>query len=199
MGRRIWVIGGVAAIAAVLGLGWTLGVWPLLNQAAAADEQRSTVEMQNAALEARLIQMADQFDRLAELEAQLDAVQGSVPDTPALDDFWESLDRSAADAGVVIASISAGEAVDYGVAAEGATDGAAEAGTPIAGVFTIPFAVTAKGGPDAAARFVAAVQGGTRLALVTNVGFTQEDSGTVSLSGHLFVIPETAPPAAPTP
>ena len=47
-GNRIWMIGTALAIVGIVLLGWFLGVAPKLAEARSANEQRTTVEAQNA-------------------------------------------------------------------------------------------------------------------------------------------------------
>jgi len=77
--NRIWYLIGGVAIIAILALGWFLGVSPQLAAAGTADAERATVEEENAAQNAILAQMKEQFAQLDVLTAELEELQVNVP------------------------------------------------------------------------------------------------------------------------
>ena len=60
--HRMWIVGAVLAIVAVLALGWFLGISPQLDEARAANTDRQNVEIQNAAYAAQLETLKKQFE-----------------------------------------------------------------------------------------------------------------------------------------
>ena len=47
--NRLWIIGAVVVMVAIVALGWVVAIQPQLDAAAAADAQRATVDATNAA------------------------------------------------------------------------------------------------------------------------------------------------------
>src|SRR5690606_22632990 len=76
---RLWTVGAVALIAAILALGWFLGIAPLLAQKAAADAERANVEAQTALQQAQLQIMKTDFENLDEILADLEPLTTSIP------------------------------------------------------------------------------------------------------------------------
>ncbi len=112
--NRLWTIGVVLGIGAIVLLGWFLGISPALTQGSAAAAQTQQVSDQNAALRASGDKLKAQFAKLPQLNSQLTALQVEVPGSPALDDFLDQLQGLAQLSGVTISSFTAGEAVPYG-------------------------------------------------------------------------------------
>jgi Tfp pilus assembly protein PilO len=213
-GNRLWMIGVALAAVVVVALGWLVGISPMLDRGSAATAQLRTVDAQNAAQRAGLVSLRAQFDDLPALRAQLEAIQGVIPETADLDDFLDELEAQAQDAGVTISTFTATEGALYG-AAIGTTPAAAapsaapaaapaaaptDASTPAAtkapsGVegklFTIPITVAVKGQPSNVMEFTDSVQKTGRFFLVTSSTFTGASTpGTAggTLTGFVFVV-----------
>lgn len=204
-GSRIWVLGTAVVAAAIFGLGWLLGISPLLAQAATADEERLVVETQNAAQEQVLAQLRADFERIDELRAELDELREEVPGRPELEDFLDQLTVAAAQTEVVITSATFAEPTGYATPAGGEAAASASAD----GVYTIGVTLELAGTGDALSAFADAMQRGTRLFVVN--GLVISAGGAGSMAGHLFVVADPAaggpdapattstPEAAPTP
>lgn len=86
---RLWMIGALIAMVAIVGLGWGLGVQPQLDQAAAADVQTAEVDATNEANQAVIDQLKKDSANLPALKKELASLTASVPpqsDNPALVD-----------------------------------------------------------------------------------------------------------------
>jgi hypothetical protein len=193
-GMRIWTLVTVLLIGAILGLGWLLGLSPLLAQAAASDAERVNVELTNTAQEATLALMKSQHDEIDSLRDDLDELSTSIPSQVDTDTVYELLAAYQAASGATPSFISLGEAVQYGIPVEGPETTAADA--PASGsapqgaladtLYTVPVTISfGATGLDQVMAFVAALQHGPRLFLVTSVT-TSPDSA--SITAYLFVI-----------
>jgi Tfp pilus assembly protein PilO len=192
--RLIAIVLGLLTVG-VFALGWLLGVAPKLAEATASDAERQLVEVQNAASEAELVRLADESERLGELRKQLDKLAISIPGEHGLEDFLDQLAEAAAASGVVIDSVTTGEAappIVTAVEGEATTDTAADTGD----LLSIPLTVGVSGPMPGVLAFSELVQTLPRLTLISALSVTDE-AGTArgSLTGALFVIPElsTAP------
>lgn len=211
--RIFFLIGGVAIVAVLL-LGWFLGVSPLLDDAAASDTERQTVEAENSAQEAVLRQMKDQYAQLDVLNVQLAELQLSVPARAQVEDFIDLTMRIAHAAGVKVSSITISEGTLYG-GGGAPTEAPAidpQTGQPIAPVatsvalvpsgglaadlYSIPITIVLDSAPAKAADFLERIQRAQRLMLVNSVTMSSAPPSS-SVSGYLFVV-SSAPPATTT-
>jgi hypothetical protein len=186
-------------IGAVLALGWFLGVSPLLNGAAQAETDRQAVEQTNAAQQAQLAAMKEQFDRLDELEAELADLRLAIPSEVDSDFIYGYLAGIQAGVPTVVETIVTGEAVPYGQVTDtpdGETvDPSTAAGaTQFEGLYTVPITITfAKGvtWPEIVT-FAGAMQVGPRVLLVTSITRpTQSDGSSGTITAYMFVMAES--------
>jgi hypothetical protein len=195
---RIWILGTVLVIAAVLGLGWTVGLSPLLSQATTADTERASVEAVNAAQTAALAAMREQFEDIDSLREELEIIRLSVPAQVDADLVYAMLSGYQTGTGAVVASITVGEAIQYGIPvnADESADGtaapaAAAPGSLSTDLYTVPVTITFDGVPAGQVlAFVKAMQIGQRLFLVTSVTGNGEtgESGSATITAYMFVI-----------
>lgn len=136
--NRMWVIGSVLAMVAVLLLGWVAGIQPQLAAAATADDERSTVEQTNIIQEAALAKLKEDFAGIDALKATLVPLAASVPSGTEAPAFVSQIDALAVAHGVTLAGITMADPVAYtpvvppaAVAADGTDAAAADA--PAAG------------------------------------------------------------------
>lgn len=196
-GNRIWVLVTTVAIAAILGLGWLLGVSPLLAQAETAETERAAVELTNASQQAALLQMQDQFEQLDDLEVALEELRLSIPGETDADGVYALLAAYRDVAGASPALITLGEAVQYGVPVDAGTTASPAPGSapPATGrlatdLYSVPITVTFEGTSlDAVYAFVYLMQHGPRLFLVSSVTTSPEGS---TITAHVFVIHDGA-------
>lgn len=188
---RIWTFGGVVVIIAVLGLGWLLGVSPLLGQAAAADAERTTVESTNLLQQATLAAMRADHENLSVLQAELAGLQGSIPATEDLEEFAVGIESIAASHGLRVTSIVATE-VPYAGAEAGASSGSGADGVtvPTGSLVSIAISIGLDGPADAVSAAVAEMQAGPRLFLVNNLSFAAASTpaSSASVGGFVFLI-----------
>jgi len=201
-GMRIWTIATVVVIGAILGLGWLIGVSPLLAQAAASEQERVTVEATNAAQAATLAQMKSEFDNIDELQDDLELLHTSIPSTVDSNVVYALLAEYQTSSGAVPALISLGEAIQYGVPAPGPdattedtpVSGAAPSGALASSLYQVPVSITfSQTSLESVMAFVSAMQHGPRLFLITSVSSTLETS---TITGYLFVIHDGTTPVA---
>lgn len=194
---RIWTIGAVALIAAILALGWFLGIAPLLAQKAAADTERANVEAQTAAQQAQLQIMKTDFENLDTILADLEPLQTSIPGYEGVELFAAYVESVAASHGITVTSYVASEMPYGGAIIEG------EAGTTSSGtggpalttaagtVYALPIAIGFEGTPEAFTDAVRTLQSSPRLFLVQNVTFARGSAGgtpSATIVGYLFLI-----------
>jgi hypothetical protein len=111
--NRIWVLGAVIIMIAILAMGWFLGASPMLTQAAANDEQRASVEATNAGQEATLASLAEQFKNFDALKSELTELQKELPPGADLSTFIGELHALEAASGVTITTITASDAAEF--------------------------------------------------------------------------------------
>jgi Tfp pilus assembly protein PilO len=111
--NRIWTIGSVLLIVAVLGLGFLLGVQPQLAAIATANTERAAVEATNAAAEAKLAALKKQFEGIDELKTELATLVESVPTGANAPELVDQLDALAKGVGVTLTSITVADAQPY--------------------------------------------------------------------------------------
>lgn len=77
--NRIWALGSLVIIVAVLAGGYFLGVSPKLAAAAAADASREEIDQQNASYEQELAQLKTEYADIDARRADLASARVSVP------------------------------------------------------------------------------------------------------------------------
>lgn len=110
---RLLMIGVVLAIVIVGALGYVLGVQPQLATAQASDLQRSTIASQNTATESAIAKLRSDYGKLTDLKSQLAGLQTSIPSSPALDKFLDSVYVLASSTGATVTAFTPGDAVAY--------------------------------------------------------------------------------------
>lgn len=217
---RLWIIGSVLVIVALVALGWFAGISPKLAEARQADTERESVATVNAAHEATLAKLKKLNDSLPELEKELAELRKALPDDAAISTLLGQLNSIAEQNGVQLTSFTAESPAEFAAAVptpvatdpgDGATAPAptapSAAGAIIAPVaagssefVTIPVNVTVVGPALGVAGFIESVQFGDRLLLVTDLSITTDASGgTSSIDGFIYVLRGAAQtePSAP--
>lgn len=113
MSNRIVGFAAVLLSAAIIALGWFLGVQPRLADAAAADAERQNVVATNAGLEAQLVQLREEFERIDELRDEVKELRASIPAEADYSGFVAELNALAAASGAPIIRVSVGDASWY--------------------------------------------------------------------------------------
>jgi Tfp pilus assembly protein PilO len=224
---RLWLVAAVAVMAIVAVAGWFLGVSPIVSSAVAANEQVSTITASNAASLAKVATLKAQYASIGELQATLDTLRESIPETPNASAFLQELDALGAPHKVTLKTVTIASATVYQApaAAAGSTATSTSTATPTptptptptsttpttpsttptsaAGQFVlVPVVITVTGKFSDIRDFIGAVQAGSRLYLATTVTITagtggQPDTGT--LTGNIFTLQGTSTPVAGTP
>ena len=187
---------------AVAAIGWFFGIAPQLGQAATARSEQISVDAQNAQYAAIVAQLAADFERVDEIEAEFDELQSAVPDSAATEAALAEIAAAAGATGVVVDAVSFGASTPFTpVAGDGSTTQlSAEL---LARLFSVPFTVSASGSYPALVDFVDRLQLGERLMLVTIVSYTGTgDATTMQAGGSMMVLAPagtTVDPAATVP
>jgi hypothetical protein len=196
--NRIFAIVTAVAIAAILGLGWFIGLSPLLASAAQADQERIVVEQTNQAQQATLANMKADFERLDEIEAELKALRVAIPSEVDSDVIYAYLARIQGGASARVETINTGEAVPYGASTddpdavpteEGTTAGVAQ----FEGLYTVPITITFFKGTSVtdAIAFAGAMQNGPRIFVVTAITRPASSDGSAgTITAYMFVMAE---------
>jgi Tfp pilus assembly protein PilO len=128
--NRLWVIGILLVIGAVVGLGWLLGISPKLSEVRLAQADRDTTLAQNSAYELQVIALKKQFEKIDELTDELAAIQLAVPSSGEIPALIDELNSIAASSQVVITGFTQNDAQAYDPALLVVTAPAAGAPTP---------------------------------------------------------------------
>jgi Tfp pilus assembly protein PilO len=202
--QRLWLIGTAIVAVGVLVLGWFVGVSPQLAAMSATDQQRAGVDAQNAATEATVARLADDFDGLDALEAERDELRQSIPVTHNKSLFVDQVDALAAASGTTVTQLSTASLVAYEPPAveqpptdaetpeaeEGAEGGdeplpqpEVPSGPPVItdpavtaeNFYAIQVTVVVSGSDDGVLEFVDELQHGERLCLVTQLQIASDE------------------------
>lgn len=203
---RIWTVGAVALIAAILALGWFLGIAPLLAQKSAADAERANAELQTATQQAQLQIMKADFENLDAILADLEPLATSIPASEGVERFAAYVSQVAAAHELSVTSYVAAEMpfggqVVEGEAATTSTGTGGPALTTAAGtVYALPITIGFEGTPEALTDAVHTLQTGPRLFLVQNVSFARGSAGgtpSATVTGYLFLLTDRTLAATP--
>ncbi|GGH50451.1 hypothetical protein [Microbacterium album] len=97
----------------ILLIGFLLGVRPLLENAATAQDETARIEGQNALLEQSIAQLQSESEQLAARQGELAELQREIPPAHALDAYLDQLHDLATGTGVRIQSVRPAEARPY--------------------------------------------------------------------------------------
>ena len=112
-GRRLWTIAGSAVIVAILGLGWFLGVSPVLDTAAASSDSREQVEATNANYEQQLAALAKEFENIDKLRDELGTATKHIPGNAGVADLLRQLTTLQQQTGAVVTGVTLKDAQFY--------------------------------------------------------------------------------------
>lgn len=196
--NRIFALGTVVVIAAVLGLGWLIGLSPLLTAAALADQERIAVEQTNQAQQATLASMKSDFERLDEIEEELSALRVAIPNEVDSDTIYALLAGYQVGIPTMVETITTGEAIAYGQTTDDPdaqpVEGAETAGVAqFEGLYTVPVTITFPKGTVATEiiAFAGAMQNGPRIFLVTSITRPSTSDGSAgTITAYMFVLAE---------
>jgi len=208
---RVWLAGGAAAGVVISALAWFMVVSPELSNASSLDEQTATAQTQNVTLQSKIHRLQADNANMDALVASLRQARTALPTDTGLADFTRQLSGYAAEYGVAINGITAGDPTALTATAGAAAPAAGATSTtpPAAGppaasaagqLYALPLTVMVKGSATGDLRFLAAVQGpGRRAALVSGTQLTGDTTKRgaamqLTIQLQLFVAPQ--PPGA---
>lgn len=218
------IVGTVMVALLMVILGWFFGVAPRLNAANAATAANEAQVAQNVELNATLeSRKADAIKVPQWLEDRQD-VRDALPESEGLADWRRTLYAMVVNTGVTLVQDGTADAVET-TNTLALADAAAAVGREsyveslvFAGLFATPFTFEVAGTPDQVGAFLLQLQGDDhRFFLVSGLDLTVFDTDglvldravhagdeSVSVSGYLFTLPQTAgvapaAPAAPSP
>lgn len=110
---KLWMIGSVIVMVAVVALGWIVGVQPQLDAAAAAAAQTAQVNETNIAKKVVLERLQKDSANLPALKKTLSSLAASVPTTSANPAFMDELSGLAAANSVALSAWAIGDGQPY--------------------------------------------------------------------------------------
>jgi hypothetical protein len=110
---RIWAIGSVAAMVALLAGGWFVGAQPFLASASAASASAAQITMANQSTEARLARLAKQASDMHGLKSQEAVAAAAVPASLDSNAFVARINAIAATVHVSVQSVTPGTPQAY--------------------------------------------------------------------------------------
>lgn len=113
MNNRVIAFGAILLSAAIVALGWFLGVSPRLADAAAADAERLNVQSQNEGLEAQLVQLRADYKRIDQLRDEVGELRASIPDIADYAGFVSELNALSGGSGAGVYRLTIGDASWY--------------------------------------------------------------------------------------
>ncbi|MFM9877193.1 MAG: hypothetical protein ACKVOG_05000 [Rhodoglobus sp.] len=213
MSNRLWVLGAILVSAAIIVLGWFLGISPKLAEASTSAGERQNVEAQNQAQEAAIALLKQQFAAIDDQKSKLKDLERAIPEAPELDTLIDFIVAASAANGVVVDNVTTLEGALYGgsvdptaaadpAAVQPAEPGVTDPNAPPAAVdagvvgrfFTVGISVKVFGSADQVFALVDSLQMGERLFLVTDVDFTTEGESAGTITGFVYVV---TPPVVP--
>ena len=227
--NRIWVIGAAIVMAAILALGFFLGVAPRLEEISSNNEQREGVVAQNEIQSLALAKLKADFENIAEYNAELAELQKAIPSYNDLSTFVGELHDLEDKSGVVLTNFVSTDAepfvLDLGLTqpeaaapVEGEEGEAAETpappvepelpeGTPVQTLLPEEFVVinislTVTGKQAAILNFVNSLQNGDRRFLVTGLSIRTEPNSSdyaATIDGNVYVLIDPRNPTGEEP
>ncbi|MCU1585285.1 MAG: hypothetical protein JWM49_1841 [Microbacteriaceae bacterium] len=158
--NRLWTIGAVLVMVALVAGGWFLGIQPQVAAAAAADQGRATTNATNATAASLLASLKKDYSDLAPLKTRLATLEESVPSGNGMSSFVSEINSLAGAHGVTVNTITVADPTPY-------TPPVAPAPTPSASASPSP-----SPSPSATAAAPAAPTGPAASPQVTNPKIT---------------------------
>lgn len=190
---RLWTIGAVVLIFALLAGTWFLGVAPRLSDARDADNSLAQTVTLNNAHRQTLASLQAEHERLDEIRAELEEAHSVIPETPKQDEVLRAIDEMARRTGVVITNLTFQTAAHYVAPDEAPAEFLAAAQELIsAGLFVIPVTIELSGSDSALLSFMSALQSSQRYFHVHQGEIlNEEESGILTIQAELFGINST--------
>ncbi|WBM81188.1 hypothetical protein KIV56_08270 [Cryobacterium breve] len=187
--NRIWIIGSIVIVVAVVAMGLLLGIQPQLEAVSTANDDRMAVEASNSGQAAVLAKLKTDFAGIDNLKAELIPLKASVPSGTEMPSFVTQLDALAGSTSVTLSGMTVADAVPYAAPAALASTGTADAAAgssdaPARSSAAAPLTdsqitaktfaslavqITVTGSYAHALDFISGLQSGQRLYLVTGI------------------------------
>ncbi|GAA4749633.1 hypothetical protein GCM10025783_22450 [Amnibacterium soli] len=135
---RIWTLGAIVAVVAILGAAFGLGVQPSLAAASAADASAQQVQQTNTATQAEIGRLSRSAAKQSELDQQNAFVGRAVTGSLRWNTFSTQIRDTAAQDGVKIVSLGTGDPTDYVAPVAASPAGGAAAPAPTASATPSP-------------------------------------------------------------
>lgn len=204
---RLWTIGSIVVIIAVVAGTWFVGISPRLTEAATANSERASIEFLNQQHAATVASLKKQFEELPDLNTQLEQLRTAVPagdDSAALLRQLHALARSA---GITVTDLTLSAPERFALPAEPPAEAELAAALGSVGpenFLVIPVEQTVTGEHAQIMAYLDGLQKGERAFLVHDVTF---DSGipsnstqvSVTFSGQVFVLLDGVAASEPAP
>jgi len=207
--NRLWIIGSMALVLAIIAMGWFLGVSPKLSEAASASDQRTAAEAQNLTQEREVAKIKKQYERLPELQAELATVRAAVPSGGAMSALLDELHSLEQQNNVTLTDFTAGDAQPY-TPVESTSPRLVTTNSLVTAenFVAIDVSVSVTGDESRVMNFINGLQTGSRLFLVTDLALTQtladsdsstsSDTAQAAISGLVYVLLDNPPAPAKT-
>jgi Tfp pilus assembly protein PilO len=182
---RLWMVGGILAVAVVLVAGWFLAVSPKRADAGALADQTVVTEGQISSLRTQLKVLEQQKNDLPAKQATLAQLEKRIPADGQMPALIRALDKSAKSAGVDLAVISPGAPQALAPSAApvaGSKPSVAVAAAPTSTVLVVPLNLTVNGTYFGIEQFISSLEGLQRAFLVQTFGISVA-SGTAAQAG----------------
>ena len=199
--NKLWVVGAVLVMVALVAGGWLIGIQPQLSAVASADQNRVIVESQNAKNQLLLTKLKRDYEGIVVLKNQLDTLRAAVPAGADISTFVSELNGLASTHKITVKSISVSDAKPYAPAppVPASTPGGRPSVTTTnpritsANFVLIPVQFSVTGNYATVLDFVHDVQTGPRLFFVstfTTTGSTTAAGVANAAKASKVVIPE---------
>jgi Tfp pilus assembly protein PilO len=199
--NKLWVVGAVLIMLALVGGGWLIGIQPQLSAVASANQNRLSVASQNAKNQLLLSKLKKDYEGITALKNQLDTLRAAVPAGADISTFVSELNGLASTHKITVKSISVSDAKPYAPAppVPASTPGGRPSVTTTNPRITstnfvlIPLQFSVTGNYATVLDFVHDVQTGPRLFFVstfTTTGSTTAAGVANSAKASKVVIPE---------
>ncbi|OIQ81243.1 pilus assembly protein, PilO [mine drainage metagenome] len=194
--NKLWTVGAVSVMVAIVGGGWLLGIQPQLTMAANADRTRVGVEAQNSTNEALLVRLKRDYQGIDALRQQLDSLRVAIPADAQMSTFVKELNILASTHKVTVKSITVNDAKPFtlaGTPSNGAQKAPTNPKINPANFVVIPVQFSVTGTYAKVLDFVHDVQMGPRLFLVATLSSAASSNspGVVALKKAVVSSPGT--------
>ena len=175
--NRIWFTAAAFVSILAIGLGWLIGIAPVLATSSAARQNLSNVEIQNRLNGLLLERLRRDYEGIDELRVKRASLRESVPDSSKISTFVKELNLLAGSTQVLVKTIVVNDAKPYTPISVGMeSDGKAGEGSSLtnpqittANFIVLPIQFSLIGRYSKVLNFIQQVQNGQRLFLISNL------------------------------